>query len=55
MTDITFDKDKFDEVLRRMIATKPTSMKEAVGQPKLKKDGSPKRHKTRPVQKTDKP
>jgi hypothetical protein len=55
MEDITFDKTKFDAVLRRMIATKPTSLKDAVAQPKIKKDGTPKRHKTRTVQKMDKP
>ena len=40
------DKDKFDAVLQRLIATPPTSMKEAKAQPKVRKDGQLKRTKT---------
>lgn len=51
--DITFDKDKFDAVLKRMIEAKPLPYKELVSRPKLKKDGTPKKGK--PVQKMDEP
>jgi hypothetical protein len=53
MDNITFDKDKFDAVLKRLIDAKPLPYKELVSRPKLKKDGTPKQRKS--VQKMDKP
>jgi hypothetical protein len=49
MTDeILVDKSKFDSILKRMIATKPTPHKDMPSQSKAKKSGSKK------VQKIDK-
>ena len=49
MTDDTqVEKEKFDAVLKRMIATKPTPFKEMVDQSKSKKRG-----KTKIVRKAD--
>ncbi len=42
-TDIQVDKAKFDAVLRRMIATPPTTMEAAKAEPKLRKDGTQKK------------
>ena len=50
--DDLVDQDKFDAVLRRLIASPPTTKKEAVAQPKFKKDGALK--KSSSVHKMDK-
>lgn len=41
--EITVDKAKFDALLGKMIASEPTSFKEVVDAPKLRKDGGTKR------------
>jgi hypothetical protein len=44
--NITAHKAKFDAVLKRLIASPPTSMEEAKAVPKIRKDGQVKRTKT---------
>jgi len=46
--NLAVDKAKFDAVLRRLIDTKPTTFKDAVAQPKPRKDGGQKRSAKRP-------
>jgi hypothetical protein len=43
MDEAVVEKDKFDAVLRRLIASKPMPFKDVVAKPKPRKDGGIKR------------